>query len=133
MASKRSKKYSKKKWVCSEGCRITKEPCSHLLQLIEPKRTQPLFESVNRYVGNNTDKAQARDYTAKDVNEYEYGFRKKLERAGLNPVQTDILTLRFVYDMTFSQIAEDLKIVSTTTVIRLFEEAAARIKKLGKI
>lgn len=72
-----------------------------------------------------------RDYSQYEVPEMESRFREKLKKAGLTPIQVDIMVLRFVYDCSFSEIASDLKIIGTLTALRLFEEASEQLKRVG--
>lgn len=92
---------------------------------------EPEFETVNRRVSGAVDENQLRDYNKDETKEYELVFRKKLETAGLGLLVMDILVLKFVYDLSFGQIAEELKIVDTSTAIRLYSEAREYIKTVG--
>ena len=89
------------------------------------------FESVNKRVSGGIDNNQVRDYTQGEVGEYEEKFRKKLVEAGLNLMVMDIFVLKFVYDLNFTEIAEELKIVDTSTAIRLYSEAREYLKTVG--
>jgi hypothetical protein len=92
---------------------------------------EPEFETVNKRVTGAIDENQVRDYTKEETKEYESVLRKKLETAGLSPIVMDILILKFVYDLSFVQIAEELKIVDTSTAIRLYSEAREYLKTAG--
>lgn len=111
MAQKKSKNSLKKSWVLSKA--------------------DPKFETVNKRITGAIDYNQVRDYTQVEAKEYESNFRKKLETAGLNLLVMDILVLKFVYDLSFSKIAEELKIIDTSTVIRLYSESREYLKTVG--
>jgi DNA-directed RNA polymerase specialized sigma24 family protein len=72
-----------------------------------------------------------KDYSIEKFPDYEKRFREKLEKAGLQPIQIEIFVLRFVYDCSFSEIAKELSINGTLTVVRLYEEASKTLKKVG--
>ncbi len=55
-----------------------------------------------------------------------------MEKAGLEPIQVDILVLRFVYDQSLRDIAEELGILSTSTVLRFLDSALSTIKRKVK-
>lgn len=124
-----------KTWVCKEGCKLKTTPCKHLESLITPKNKDPQFESVNRYVGNNVEKNYYESGAGYVIppgiknRSYEYKFRTKLEKAGLDAIKVDILTLRFVYDMTIQSIKDELGVFSATTVLRLLDESLKSLKK----
>lgn len=127
-----------KPWKCSKGCKLRPTPCKHLEDLIAEKRSEPRFESVNRYVGNNVEKGYYESGAGFVIPEgirnrsYEYQFRDKLEKAGLEPVRVDIMTLRFVYDMSIKEIQEELGVMSASTVVRLMNESLATLKERYK-
>lgn len=62
---------------------------------------------------------------------YELSFRDKLMKSGLEMVKVDILTLRFVYDMSLQDIAEELGVMSSDTVLRLLADALKYLKRIG--
>lgn len=134
--AKRSlRKPSLKTWVCPEGCKLHTSPCKHLEKLITPKNKDPQFESVNRYVGNNVEKNYYDSGAGYVIppgiknRSYEYRFRSKLEKAGLDLVKVDILVLRFVYDMSIRDIVEELGMFSGSMVVRLLDESLKSLKK----
>jgi len=55
-----------------------------------------------------------------------------MEKAGLEPVKVDILVLRFVYSMSLRDIAEELGVMSSMTVLRLYDEAMAVLRRRVK-
>ncbi len=105
--------------------------------MLQPERdnNDPKFESVNRYVGNNVEKNYYESGAGYVIppgiknRSYEYKFRAKLEKAGIEPVGVDILVLRFVYNMTIMEIAEELGMFSRMTVVRLLDSNLAILKK----
>lgn len=111
MAKKKSKDDLKKSWVL--------------------RNKDPEFETVNKRIGGAIDNNQVRDYTQVEAKEYEVGFRKKLETAGLNTLVMDIFVLKFIYNLNFRRIAEELNIINTSTVVRLYSEAREYIKTVG--
>lgn len=126
-------------WVCPKGCKLTSTPCEHLNKLISNPSKEPTFEGTNRQVSTNVIDREYYDSGAGYVipegirsRAYEYKFRAKMEKAGLEPVRVDILVLRFVYDQSLRDIAEELGIMSTTTVLRLLDESLATLKKRVK-
>ena len=106
-------------------------------KLIQPKTKEPSFEGTHSYVGNNVDKAYYDSGAGYVIPEgvrnrsYEYNFRNKMEKAGLEPVFVDILTLRYVYSMTWTDISNELGIVSVSTAYRLHKTALAVLKSKG--
>ena len=114
---------------------MTETPCQHLEALIQPKRTGPLFESVNTYVGDCDNRAEPpptfivpegmRDRS------YEMTFRNKLSKYIVDQIKIDILVLRYIYEQSFKEIAEELGVLSITTAVRLHSEAIELLKKKG--
>jgi len=122
------KKRSKKKqvWTCSEckDFKNRKTPCKHLEKLISPERKEPMFESVYKYVGSKTEPVLTIEQT-----EQELRFVKKLKSLKVDPILSDILILRFIYDLTFSEITKELGLINVTTTMKLYAEAANFVKK----
>lgn len=58
-------------------------------------------------------------------------FREKLKAVKVPHVIREILVLRFVYDLSFSDIREDLGLASTMTAYRLFERGLKYLKEIG--
>lgn len=122
-------------WFCPNGCDLSKTACPHLDQIITDKITEPRLENVNTYVGNNIDKYYYESGAGYVIppgiknRSYEYKFRSKLQKAGLEPIRIDILVCRFVYDMDLRDITMELGIVSLTTVHRLLKESLIFLKK----
>ena len=112
-------------------------PCVHLEALINPRGEEPKFESTHKYAGYNIDKAYYESGAGFVIPEgiknrsYEFQFRSKLEKAGLEPVKIDILVLRYVYEMNFKDIADELGIKSIGTTYDLYSKALETIKKRG--
>lgn len=114
---------------------MTSTPCVHLNKLIS--HPGPIYENVNTYIGDNVDRA----YIAAGLNtivpegiknrSYEFQFRRKMEKVGLNPLEVDILVLRYIYSMSFREISAELGIVSTTTTYRFHKLSLDLIKKRG--
>ncbi|GAC1499961.1 MAG: hypothetical protein NVS1B10_03190 [Candidatus Saccharimonadales bacterium] len=98
---------------------------------------EPQFESVNRYVGNDIDRRYYESGAGYVIPEgirnrsYEFSFRGKMAKLGLSQVEVDILTLRFVYDLSFRDIAKELSVVDVTTTYELYIRAMALLKKKG--
>lgn len=132
-----SKSGSKKTWICPEGCKLDKSACVHLNALIDEKRQEPMFETGKQWVNKDIDKAYYESGAGYIIPEniknrsYEYSFRNKMFKAGLEQIKVDILTLKYVYEMSFREIAAELGITSVTTTVRLHEEALKTIKKRG--
>lgn len=59
----------------------------------------------------------------------EYGFREYLAPFDLTPAAVDIMVLRYVYDMSFQRIVEDLGTMSFGTVWNLHKEVVKSLKK----
>ncbi len=131
------KKKPTETWACPEGCKPGRTPCPHLEKLVGESKKQPQYESTQRYVDMDIEKAyyeSGAGYVIPDNvsnRHYEYKFREKMEATGLEPVYVDILTLRFVYDMDLADIAEDLGIVSSSLVLTLLNKALAVVKEKG--
>ncbi len=94
-----------------------------------------MFESVNKYMGNNVEKnyydSGAGYVIPKGIRNgsYEYKFRAKLEKAGLDQVKIDILTLRFVYDLSLRDITEELGMFNSSTVLIMLNESLKSLSK----
>ncbi len=129
----------KKKWVCKHGCKNDKTACKHLEDLITPKRSTPLFESVNKLVGSLVDRSSGvvkiDQVRRSDVTLPPPADRAK-EKAqfiarvsdGLSPVEVEVLTLRYVFDEEFGNIAKELKLLGAETAHRVHKEALAKLK-----
>lgn len=115
---------SKKTWVCKYKCKVNKIPCPHLEQLLPKANAQSEFELTHKYAGRNVDKVSVLPDRAKEKAEFILRIGD-----GLMPIESDILVLRYVYDETFSGISKELKLLSTETVIRIHNEALAKLKK----
>ena len=61
---------------------------------------------------------------------WEMQFREKLNKTGLEPMKVDILVCRFVYDMSMSDISQELGVLSASTALRLMEDGLKYLKKL---
>lgn len=46
----------------------------------------------------------------------------------LDPIETDILVLRYVYDESFSVIAKELKLIGVESVIRIHDGALKKLR-----
>lgn len=96
-----------------------------------------MFETGKQWVNKDIDKAYYESGAGYIIPEniknrsYEYSFRNKMFKAGLEQIKVDILTLKYVYEMSFREIAAELGITSVTTTVRLHEEALKTIKKRG--
>lgn len=132
------KKKPTETWVCPEGCDLSASPCKHLERLISNPNKEPQFENKYKCIGSNVEKAYYESGAGFVIPEgirsrsYEYQFRAKMEKAGLEPVKVDILVLRFVYSMSLRDIAEELGVMSSMTVLRLYEEAMTVLKRRVK-
>jgi DNA-directed RNA polymerase specialized sigma subunit len=78
-----------------------------------------------RYAGSRVDRSLP---PVADRAEEKLRFIKRLGD-GFQPVEVDILVLRYVYDEQFSEIAKELRLLGTETVIRLHDEALKKLKK----
>lgn len=114
---------------------MTKEPCVHLNKLISEKG--PHYENINTYVGNNIDKAYYESGAGLIIppgisnRSYEFQFRRKMVAAGLEPIKVDILVLKYVYELSFREITDELGVTSLSTTVRLHEESLKILKKRG--
>lgn len=61
---------------------------------------------------------------------WEMQFREKLSKTGLEQVKIDILVCKFVYDMSLSDISEELGAPSISTVLRLLSDSLKYLKKV---
>jgi len=95
-----------------------------------PKNSTKKYENIN-YSPKQVDQLSEEDtYTGyQGAIKYEHDFRRKLSALSLSPISIDILVLRYVYDQTFSSIADELKVVSITATMKLHNEALAILKK----
>ncbi len=119
---------------------MSSTPCTHLESLIrEPSSTS--VRAIPIADVNRIPKSLLQEYYDSGAGyvipegiknrSYENQFRRKLEKAGLEPLRVDILTLRFVYSMSFRDIAEELGVVSITTAVRLHNESLTNLRKKG--
>jgi len=138
-AKKGLKSGTKKIWSCPKGCDLKSgRPCTHLEALIsEPNNGEPKFESTHKYAGSQVDNFYYESGAGYIIPEgiksrsYEFKFRSKLEKAGLAPIVIDIFVLKYIYEMTFTQIHDELGITSITSTIRLHQNALNHLKKVG--
>lgn len=140
-----SGKKPKKTWECNNGCDLSKGvACKHLESLVEEKnreivyegkKKEPQFESVSKKTNKNIDSLYYTSGAGFILPEgvksgrYEQQFRSKLYKAGLSPIQIDILVLSFIYDNTTKEIAEELRINTLMQVVRLRTDALKTLKK----
>src|ERR1700748_3851443 len=96
------RKPSLKTWVCPHRCKLTSTPCPHLEELLPKMNNSNEFESKYKYAGNRVDRALP---PVTDKAEAKLKFIKKFGD-GLQPVEVDILVLRYVYDEEFGNIAK---------------------------
>lgn len=140
MASRVSSKKRLQIWRCDEceNFDAMKTPCSHLEKLISEKPGNPTFEGTNRRV--NTRRIDEEYYTSgagfiipegMKSGRWEAQFRMKLKKAGLSKLQEDVLTAKFVYEDSFSEIAEQMSLASRITAYRIFRDALEHLKKVG--
>lgn len=138
MASKKSVKKKESTWTCSI-CPTTAVPkmCEHLEELINDKKG-PSFEGTNRRV--NSRKIDEEYYTSGagfvvpegiKSGRWEGQFRTKLRKAGLSILQTDVLTCKFVYDESFTEIAKEMGLTSGSTAYNIYKGAMDHLKKTG--
>ena len=83
------------------------------------------FESKYKYAGNRVDRALP---PVTDKAEAKLKFIKKFGD-GLQPVEVDILVLRYVYDEEFGNIAKELGLLSIDTVIRIHDQSLKKLKQ----
>ncbi len=133
------KKAPAKEWICPEGCKLSATPCEHLEGLISNPNKDPRFENIHERVSESKIDREYYDSGAGYVipegirnRSYEYKFREKMQKAGLEPIKVDILVLRFVYDQSLRDIAEELGIVSSQTVLNMLSSALASLRKKVK-
>lgn len=115
---------------------MVNQPCKHLEHLIKDQRSEPLFESIAQYAGSS-DNLPTADPSLFIIPEgirdrsYEFAFRRKLRKYGIEPLKVDILVLRYIYDLNFKEITQELDMLTISTAVRLHSEAIASLKKKG--
>lgn len=140
MASRVSSKKRLQIWRCDEceNFDAMKTPCPHLEKLISEKPGNPTFEGTNRRV--NTRRIDEEYYTSgagfiipegMKSGRWEAQFRMKLKKAGLSKLQEDVLTAKFVYEDSFTDMAKDMSLVSSSTAYNIFKGALDKLKKKG--
>lgn len=119
-----------KVWTCPNGCDIRTAPCTHLNRLISERN-----HSVNALPIANIEAVRIKKIVTnpntKSATEYEYDFRAKLVEIGMTEVATDVLTMRFVYDMSLRDIAHDLSFLHAMDVYRILNDSIAYLKRAG--
>ncbi len=60
---------------------------------------------------------------------------KFIKRVGnhLQPIEVDILVLRYVYDESFETIAKELKLLSEDAVIRVHNQSLSKLREKIKV
>lgn len=120
-----SGKSLKQKWVCKKGHKQTKTPCSCLEQLLPKGNYIPEYELRSKYVGSRVDRQLP---PVADRADEKARFIAKIQD-GMDPIEVDILTLRYVYDEDYKDIAKELGLVSPETVIRIHDRALKKLKE----
>lgn len=128
-----SKKRLKKTWRCTE-CKdwdLNPHVCKHLEKLIgEPQGAVSLSYRPNMdvYLAD-----QSFIFIPEKVLDgtYERKFRRKLRKAGLKPIQIDILVMRFFYEMSLKDISEEMSIISARKVLSVIEDSLKELKEHG--
>ena len=122
-----------KTWECPEGCDLTKQSCKHLDEIVnDPPSTSVRAVPVER-IDSFYYESGAGVVVPPEVRDriYEQAFRKKLKKHGLVGIKTEVLVLRFCYDATLKNIADELGIVSQSTVLRLINQSLRYLKSRG--
>lgn len=140
MALKGSSKKKLQIWRCDEceNFDAMKTPCPHLEKLISEKPGKPSFEGTSRQVDSRH--IDSSYYTSgagfvipdgMKSGRWETQFRMKLNKAGLSQIQIDILTAKFVYEDSFTEIAKDMNLVASSTAYNIFKGALDHLRKVG--
>ena len=128
MAKKQSKKKPKKQWKCPEGCKVTKNPCPHLEELLPPingggtkmltyyPSTDSITESMYIY-------PDPPDEVKIDK------FVKKCYKLGLNEYEIVLLVERLILKKSYHEIAKEHGFVDPRDVyalyVRTYKKAAS--------
>jgi hypothetical protein len=94
--------------------------CKHLAREMpkESVRETPIHY-VDQYPAPEQDKTEFTE------------FRQKLRKFGLEEIRIDILTLRFIYEWTFADIADYLYIPNRQTAFNIYKDALQLLKERG--
>lgn len=118
----------KKQWQCSHGCQDADITiCKHLESLL-PKSTHL---SVGAYLDRLIENKAIEEPEVIVMTEREAEFRDRLGSYGIEDIRIDVLTLKFVYGLSFAQIAEELHIPSRNTVQYIYNKALNLLRERG--
>lgn len=111
---------------------MTTQPCKHLESLIRAEPSKSIRAYPVERIDSNYYDSGAGFIIPNEIKDrtWELQFRERLKKAGLEEVKIDILVLRFVYDMTFSQIADELSFLNTSSALRLYDDSIKHLKKI---
>lgn len=124
-------------WSCEvcENSEKHKTPCVHLEKLISDPIKEPTFEGTHRRVDKRPENLYYESGAGFIIppgirsGRYEAQFRNKLVKQGLNPIEVDVLVLRFVYEESIRDIAEELKIISKSEVLNILNSSLKELKR----
>lgn len=117
----KSKKKPKKAWQCSE-CGAMDRMCQHLENLL-PKSS----DNVKYSFRTNMDLfSSTKPFNLQDE---EREMREKLKAFAMDEFRIDLLVLRFVYELTFAEIAEELNCPNVNTVFYAYSKAIKMLEE----
>lgn len=108
---------------------MSKTPCIHLEKELSDNREEPLFEDMFRRSWQSLDNTSAE---REDLSSEELPFRLKLIEHNLSPAAIDILVLKYVYDLSFADIVEEMGNVSVGTVWKVHNDAIKVLRRALK-
>lgn len=124
-------------WSCEKCKNFEKRttPCKHLEALISESTSEPSFEGTHRRVDKRPENLYYESGAGFVIppgirsGRYEAQFRNKLTKFGLQPIEVDVLVLRFVYEESIRDISEELRIISKSEVLNILTNALKELKR----
>lgn len=120
-----SEKKSKKPWRCPK-CGETKKSCPHLEKELSGVYSK---KSVKSRPISYIDAIKTPVVTR--IEELELQFRNRVSEYCLPKLHIDVLVLRFVYDQTLADIADELSIPNRQTAFYILQMAKQYLKERG--
>jgi DNA-directed RNA polymerase specialized sigma subunit len=113
------------------------EDCRKTCKELESGNICPCLEAVlprdqNQSVGVIlSDRIEETAIEEKQVKKKPKSFIKKMKRYGLDKYRAKVMMLRFVYGLSFQQIADELKITNKWVIFNAYKSALHTLKENG--
>ncbi len=107
--------------------------CSHLNSLLPSESGDSIRATPTAKIDSFYYESGAGYVIPKEIRDrtWEHKFRERLSKTGLEQLKIDILVCRFVYEMSMSEITQELEVSSASTALRLMTESLKYLKEIG--